>query len=250
MEMHRKVALNTILLTSNGTHGFRKTTTIYAVRHGEREDNINRLWRHELYKLSRFEKDDSPLSERGVFQAEECAYRFSKTHFDHVFSSPFDRCMETTARILGGRWTKIKVEPGLAEILCMCMNPAGFRDVGSLRKDYVNIDTRYEPRLISLLKVYQRESLNYADEQVRNDSVCLPRVRETLRHILNNYSGCILIVSHGAVIAAIHKVLIGRWCSVGQATVSKFTRIDSGSFVCEYSGDASHLADQTNLRAF
>lgn len=64
------------------------------------------------------------------------------------------------------------------------------------------------------------------------------------------FSGCILIVSHGAVIAAIHKVLIGRWCSVGQATVSKFTRIDSGSFVCEYSGDASHLADQTNLRAF
>lgn len=57
-------------------------------------------------------------------------------------------------------------------------------------------------------------------------------------------------MSHGAVIGAIHQVLTGRWNVVGQATVSKFVDMGSKNFVCEFSGDASHLSDLANLRAY
>ncbi|VDK25893.1 unnamed protein product [Anisakis simplex] len=64
-------------------------------------------------------------------------------------------------------------------------------------------------------------------------------------------SGSLLVVTHGAVVGAIHEIVTGKWSSVGQATVSKFTRFRSEQgFVCEYSGDSSHLSSLVNLRAF
>lgn len=58
----------------------------------------------------------------------------------------------------------------------------------------------------------------------------------------------VLLVSHGAPIAAIHQMLGGSWKYVGQATVSKFVQKPNGAYAKELSSDASHLSDKTNLR--
>ncbi|VDM29987.1 unnamed protein product [Toxocara canis] len=94
----------------------RKPTTIWVVRHAEREDNVNKAWRRWFYAITHLAKDDSPLSKRGRLQAEECAARFANVHLDHVFSSPYNRCIETAVRIVRSRGMSIKVEPGLSEV--------------------------------------------------------------------------------------------------------------------------------------
>ncbi|EYC00815.1 hypothetical protein Y032_0112g274 [Ancylostoma ceylanicum] len=60
--------------------------------------------------------------------------------------------------------------------------------------------------------------------------------------------GDLLLVSHGAPIAAIHKVWNNQYLYVGQATVSKFIEVEKGMFRLEFSSDASHLSDKSNLR--
>ncbi|VDM49350.1 unnamed protein product [Toxocara canis] len=106
------------------------------------------------------------------------------------------------------------------QVLFLCENPAGFQDVTLLKETYAEIDTNYLP-------IYSRDELDYAYERYRSDWVCLPRIRHTIDRIINKYSGqflspifyrSLLIVSHGAVIGAIHEVLIGKWRAVGQAT--------------------------------
>ncbi|KHJ89934.1 phosphoglycerate mutase family protein [Oesophagostomum dentatum] len=49
---------------------------VWAVRHAEREDNVNRNWRR-LPTARDLQSDNPMLSERGIRQAKECAERYS-----------------------------------------------------------------------------------------------------------------------------------------------------------------------------
>lgn len=40
--------------------------TLWVVRHAEREDNVNRLWKNQIKKVGICARDDSPLSLRGI----------------------------------------------------------------------------------------------------------------------------------------------------------------------------------------
>ncbi|KAL3120241.1 hypothetical protein niasHT_008868 [Heterodera trifolii] len=74
--------------------------TLWIIRHAEREDNINEEWKKGLSKL---EQEDSPLSERGIRQAEELGKWFGKINVDRVYASPFIRCLETANGLIGGK---------------------------------------------------------------------------------------------------------------------------------------------------
>ncbi|KAL3997570.1 Histidine phosphatase (branch 1) family protein [Acanthocheilonema viteae] len=209
----------------------------WVVRHAEREDNINSAWQNN----STLKSDNSPLSKRGQEQADELAVRFNNIHLDHIFVSPFDRTLETATRLLRGHNNAtIKVEPGLCEGLYMCEDPPGYEDLNTLKEKYPLVDTRYKSVMPWKLP---REGVG--------DEACTPRVQITLEGIEKRFPGTeVLLVSHGAPIGAIHEVLGGSWKYVGQATVSKFVKKPKGGYIKELSGDASHLSDKTNLRAW
>lgn len=62
----------------------------------------------------------------------------------------------------------------------------------------------------------------------------------------------IVLVSHASPIGAIHEVLVNDWNYVGQATVTKFVETGKGSkqFILEYSSNADHLSNKSNLRPY
>ena len=67
-------------------------TSITLIRHGETEWNLSGRWQGHA---------DSPLSERGVAQAEALGKRMKSDDFDFFYSSDLGRAMHTS-RLVGG----------------------------------------------------------------------------------------------------------------------------------------------------
>ena len=63
----------------------RQEKTVCFVRHGQSVDNASAV----------FQSLKSPLSEKGVVQANSIAKRLSKIHFETIISSPVQRAKET-----------------------------------------------------------------------------------------------------------------------------------------------------------
>ncbi|CAB3407059.1 unnamed protein product [Caenorhabditis bovis] len=210
---------------------------IWIVRHAEREDNINRGWRN-LPEAKGLTRDNSILSARGRKQAAECQVRFKNQKIDHVFSSPFDRTIETASIIVGDKGLKVKAEGGLCEALYLCESPPGFWETDKLADKFPLVDRDYIP-------VYSKYTL---PKEGDGDDACVDRVRTTLKRIFEKYEGNLLLVGHGASIGACHEVLHGDFKYVGQATVTEFEETAPGKYKMNYSSDASHLSDKSNLR--
>lgn len=70
------------------------TQTLYLMRHGETLFN-------QLGKIQG--QCDSPLTENGIAQAKLAASYFDAQPLDHVYSSPLERCVDTTELVLHGR---------------------------------------------------------------------------------------------------------------------------------------------------
>ena len=68
------------------------TTSVTLIRHGETEWNLSGRWQGHA---------DSPLSERGVAQAEALGKRMKSDDFDFFYSSDLGRAMHTS-RLVGG----------------------------------------------------------------------------------------------------------------------------------------------------
>lgn len=69
-------------------------TTIYLIRHAESIDAMNNV----------NQRDDAPLSEKGIEQAQKLTKRFPARHVDAILMSAYNRSMET-AKILGSEIT-------------------------------------------------------------------------------------------------------------------------------------------------
>lgn len=80
--------------------------TLYLMRHGETLFN-------QLGKIQG--QCDSPLTANGIKQAEQAAKFFDDIQLDHVYSSPLERCCDTTELILSGRMAYTRVK-GLKEM--------------------------------------------------------------------------------------------------------------------------------------
>jgi broad specificity phosphatase PhoE len=82
-------------------------TTLYIVRHGEAEGNINRTFHGWT---------DSSLTPKGHKQCEELAKRLQKIDFDEILASPLKRTRQTVEYILQGRENEIIFNENLKEI--------------------------------------------------------------------------------------------------------------------------------------
>lgn len=73
-------------------HGMSHNTSITLIRHGETEWNLSGRWQGHA---------DSPLSPRGVAQAEALGQRMKGEQFDFYYSSDLGRAMHTS-ELVGG----------------------------------------------------------------------------------------------------------------------------------------------------
>lgn len=84
-------------------------TTIYLIRHGETQLNVEGRFIGML---------DVPLNDRGRRQADYLRSALAATPFDAAYSSPLKRAYETARIALAGRGPEIIPKEGLREINC------------------------------------------------------------------------------------------------------------------------------------
>ncbi|CAD5216466.1 unnamed protein product [Bursaphelenchus okinawaensis] len=180
---------------------------LYAIRHAEREDNINRNWRPAPGDKA----DNPPLSATGRRQAEDLRAYFKDKEVSAIFVSPFDRAVETAETLIGDKNIKIFVEPGLCESLVLCESPPGFRTVEELAKRFPKIDQAYRPVLSPPLP----------QEPMRFDR-CDERVEQTITQLREKYGGNLVMVGHDSSVASIIWSLAHQDVYPGQATITVF----------------------------
>lgn len=90
----------------------KKPTTVFIVRHGERIDHIDEKW----VKMAK-RPFDPGLSTRGMEQAREVGEKLKRDGetIDYIYSSPFQRTLETATEIAKVLGLRIRLEHGIAE---------------------------------------------------------------------------------------------------------------------------------------
>jgi len=82
-------------------------TTIYLVRHGETEANLNLIYQGCI---------NTPLTENGLKQVERLVEKLAPVKFDCIYSSPLPRALYTAEAIGKGRNIPLVVDPVLIEV--------------------------------------------------------------------------------------------------------------------------------------
>ncbi len=151
---------------------------IYLVRHGQTEEN---------YEGRMQGRKDTTLNETGVRETKKLKEKLKEKEIDLCITSPLKRTWETAMILVGDR-CYIEEDERLIE-----------RELGKFegkkRKDYD-------------YKKYWDYQLNSGDKEVERVQDVFKRSEEFLIDIKKRYKGKnILIVSHGAVIRALHHLL-------------------------------------------
>jgi len=110
-EVHKR---RKVMLTEEITQEEKKNkkTTVFIVRHGERIDHIDEKW----IKMAK-RPFDPGLSTRGMEQAREVGEKLKRDGecLDYIYSSPFQRTLETATEIAKVLNMRIRIENGIAE---------------------------------------------------------------------------------------------------------------------------------------
>ncbi|MCX6715899.1 MAG: histidine phosphatase family protein [Candidatus Taylorbacteria bacterium] len=150
---------------------------VYFVRHGITESNEN----------NKFQFPDTPLSEKGLKQAEFLAKRFESIHVDVIISSPMARAKKT-AEIIGKHTGHEIIEDDLfmevkRPTILMGKNRED-AEIQAIRKEIKNR--------------YTETSWRHSDEE--NFILANERAMNALKFILDRPEQDILIVTHGEIL--------------------------------------------------
>jgi broad specificity phosphatase PhoE len=197
---------------------------VYLTRHSARADRDHARWR----PLPGRSSDDTELSEGGEVATQQLTTRFQNIHLDHIVSSPFYRCMQTVAPIAQAKGLKIKVEPGICEVLGIF--PPGFWSAEKLATETnLPVDTDYKPavQISDLSKEY-------------SDSECASRARQAVLDVRKDLEGSILFCGHGASCLGIAEAFGSRGY-IGYSSFCHFRQASNGKWKALDFGDVSHL---------
>jgi broad specificity phosphatase PhoE len=183
---------------------------LVIMRHGHRQDEAEPSWAAAAERPW-----DPPLSAKGRQQAKEVAYSVRELGLEHVITSPFLRCLQTSAEIVStldleqSRWA---VDWSLAEVCDPRVLFGGRKEVADqvARRE---VDTwMWEGQtMVEALNDFAYEESIRSEVQFppRDISTLLPKYPETLHQGLRRYSKAlqgiitrsrgksILLVSHG-----------------------------------------------------
>lgn len=163
-------------------------TWLYLTRHGQTEWNVE----------NRFQGGtDSPLTEKGIRQAEYLAKRLRGISFESIYSSPAGRALRTAEILRGDRDVAIREHPDLREM--------GLGDWEGMRSE--EIEERFPEEFDRYWRkphLYRREKgESYLDVQRRAVSL----IGEILR---SHTGGNVLIVTHTVVLKTLMAHFEGR----------------------------------------
>lgn len=183
-----------------------RTKRIYFVRHGETLLNANHI-RQDF---------NGGLSEKGKDQARQTGERLAQMHIQHMYSSPFERTVETSEIIQKYIHTAFTYTHLLAER----RNPSSI-----IGKKYDNIDAKKITDAIDL--GYHSANFRIADEE--NFFDMKQRVKKLLRYLKFRPHTSIVCVTHGIflkmVLAYIH---VGRTLDVPEyITLGFLNKVDN-----------------------
>jgi broad specificity phosphatase PhoE len=199
---------------------------VYVTRHSARADQDERYW----MPLPGHAPDDTHLSQQGQEATEQLTRRFANVHIQHIVSSPYLRCLQTVASIAIHKNIRIKIEPGICEVLDG-VYPPGFLDPQQLVDSHrFPIDLEYRP-------VVSREELR----PERGDGDAAARSRRVAWTLRQRLRGPILFCGHGASCLGITAAFGGRGY-VGYSSFSHFRR-DANGWHAVTMGDVSFLSE-------
>jgi phosphoserine phosphatase len=208
-------------------------TWLYLTRHGQTEWNVE----------NRFQgSSDSPLTEKGVRQAEYLAERLRGISFDAVYSSPAGRALRTAEILCGDRDVAIRELPDLREM--------ELGDWEGMRSEEIEVRFPEEfDRYWRKPHLYRRErGESYIDVQ--------RRVVSSMGEILRSHpGGNVLIVTHTVVLKTLMAHFEGRpldrlWDPpyIHPACLN-LVRVGEGKREILLHGDIAHFPEEWRARA-
>lgn len=209
-----------------------RASVVWIVRHGNRQDFEDPNWHRTAIRPY-----DPPLSEEGQEQARETGRRLIGEEIDHIWSSPFLRCVETAQLIAEEIDGSFKVEEGLSEWLnadWFSYKP-DLRDLQKLQQRFLRLDTRYQSA-ISATFPESRDTM-------------LARISKAVDHLVGLVNGSILLVGHGASVqGSVARLLNVDLAERGNLLVSipccslAMLNRQGKSWSLELQGDTEHLS--------
>ncbi len=200
--------------------------SVIITRHGSRQDIVDPLW-----AKSALLPDDPPLSEGGRLQARELGDRLRVEGISHIFASPFLRAVETACFVAEALDARVKVERGLSEWL----RPEWFRawpeltPPTELAARFPRVDVTYRFRVQPRHPETERELLE--------------RVARTVRALLADFDGNLLLVGHGASVEAAAWALAGEGWRVGSSLCAMVKLVSAGGgWRVVLNGDTAYLS--------
>lgn len=154
--------------------------TLYLVRHGETEWNVQKITQGQ---------SESILTENGIRQAEETAQKLKDIKFDAIFSSDLSRTHRTAEIIKLDREIIIQTSKMLRE-----------RAYGRFEKQHSNVFKEVlKEKLAERETLSEEDSWNFKlDEDVETDEEIVSRFLVHIREIAVAYPNkTVLVVSHG-----------------------------------------------------
>jgi len=157
-----------------------KATEVTFIRHGETEWNLSGRWQGHA---------DSPLSERGVAQAEALGKRMKPGDFDFLYSSDLDRAMHTSRLVSASSGWEVIAREDLRE-----------RDLGVLEALTTEEMLEREPEAY---RSFRNDGPAYAPPGGESFKQFCVRCSNAVEQISATHEGSkIGIVAHGGVLGA------------------------------------------------
>jgi broad specificity phosphatase PhoE len=158
---------------------------IYFVRHGESEN----------FAANQQQGDTSPLSPKGIEQAESLAKRFINTPVDLIISSPHQRAKQT-AEIINKNLNKELI---IEDLLKENIKPTELDNKSSDDPEVVKIKKQ-------LFEHFDDPEWRYSDEE--NFFDIKDRAEKALKYLVNLKKENVLVVSHGTIIRMIFVIMM------------------------------------------
>ncbi|MFL0196204.1 histidine phosphatase family protein [Clostridium sp. WILCCON 0269] len=201
---------------------------LYLVRHGETIWNIERKMQGGM--------KDSPLTEKGIEQANLLKNRVQDINFDIIYSSPLERAVKTSRIVAAQRNIPIIKDDRLMEI--------DIGEWGGLTKEQAR-----EKNPEQLDNFWTNPKI-YVPDTGESFAQVKTRVVSLIKEIISRYEGkSILIVTHTVVLRIMMAYFENRpldelWegSYIHQASLSE-VEIESGCYNILLYGDTSHLGE-------
>ncbi|WP_130806359.1 histidine phosphatase family protein [Senegalia massiliensis] len=200
-------------------------TKLYLTRHGQTQWNIEARFQGQM---------GSPLTQKGIKDAENLRDRLKEVEFQAIYSSPQSRAYDTANIIKGDRKINIITDDRLKEM--------NFGDWEGIKGDEI------KKKYFKMFDNLWNSPMDYKPNSGESYKDVYNRVIPAIEDIKKQHDGKVLIVAHGIVLAIIMMYVEGRtidnlWKEqVLPNTSLTIVEAENDKFDIKMYGDTSHFS--------